>query len=100
MHESKNVRLGCCDCHGGDPCATTKEAAHVHPKFPDVFKSSRNPERTYAILNLEYPQFLRFINPVNYRHAAKTCGTACCHPQEAQIYLNSVAAYSTMAPHS
>src|SRR5947209_8123311 len=35
MHESKNVRLGCCDCHGGDPCATTKEAAHIHPRFPE-----------------------------------------------------------------
>src|ERR1700678_4040775 len=41
MHESKNVRLGCIDCHGGDPAAATKEQAHVHPWFPERWPGSR-----------------------------------------------------------
>lgn len=31
MHESKAVKIGCTDCHGGNALATTMEAAHVHP---------------------------------------------------------------------
>jgi hypothetical protein len=100
MHESKNVRLGCIDCHGGCATATTKEEAHVHPRYPDVFKSSRNPERTYAILNLENPEFVRFINPGDYRHCDKTCGTAGCHPQEVEFNRKSIMAHSAMVPGS
>ncbi|HEY2826565.1 MAG TPA: hypothetical protein VGJ04_03110, partial [Pirellulales bacterium] len=49
MHNKPTVRLGCCDCHGGDPIANTKECAHVHPWFPDAWPSSANPVRTYTL---------------------------------------------------
>src|SRR5205809_488439 len=42
-HFKATVRLGCCDCHGGDPTASDKQHAHVQPHFPDVWTSSANP---------------------------------------------------------
>src|SRR5262249_41655880 len=42
-----SVHLGCVDCHGGDPNATTKEHAHVAPRFADAWRSSANPIRSY-----------------------------------------------------
>jgi hypothetical protein len=33
-HGKDTVRLGCTDCHGGDPCATDKNLAHVRPRLP------------------------------------------------------------------
>jgi hypothetical protein len=35
-----DVGVGCADCHGGDPAATTKEQAHVKARFPEVWKST------------------------------------------------------------
>jgi hypothetical protein len=81
-HVKDTVHLGCCDCHGGDPSATTKEQAHVFPRFPDAWPSSANPVRSYALLNHESPEFIRFVNPGDLRVAALSCGTAGCHPRE------------------
>lgn len=81
-HFKKTVRLGCCDCHGGDPAATTKNAAHAHPRFPDAWPSSANPVRSYTLLNHESPEFVRFINPGDLRIAHISCGTMNCHPRE------------------
>ncbi len=100
MHESKNVRLGCVDCHGGNPCATTKEEAHIHPRFPQMWPTSRNPERTYALLNAEKPEFVRFINPGDFRAMYKSCGTAGCHPQECEFNAKSLMAHDAMVPGS
>src|SRR5262249_52205156 len=97
---SKNVRLGCVDCHGGNGCATTKDAAHVHPRFPEAWPSSANPERTYALLNLESPDFVRFVNPGDFRAMAKSCGTAGCHPKECEFNRKSIMAHSAMVPGS
>src|SRR5262245_24590981 len=80
MHNGA-VNLGCVDCHGGDagvrlaPEASkgssgyeeAKRQAHVRPRFPDRWKSSANPERSYALLNRESPEFIRFINPGDLR---------------------------------
>src|SRR5262245_26295086 len=52
-HGKTTVRLGCCDCHGGNPAAASKEAAHIFPRFPDAWPSSANPVRTYTLLNHE-----------------------------------------------
>src|SRR5262249_15201525 len=76
------VRLGCVDCHGGDPHATTKEQAHVAPRFPSAWPSSANPVRSYALLNHERPEFVRFVNPGDLRVAHLSCGTMGCHPKE------------------
>jgi hypothetical protein len=81
-HSQATVHLGCCDCHGGDPTATDKNRAHVLPRFPEVWRSSANPVRSYTVLNHERPEFIRFVNPGDLRVAHISCGTAGCHPAE------------------
>ena len=44
-------------------CATTKHEAHVHPKHPEAWPGSANPQRSYTLLNHESPEFVRFVNP-------------------------------------
>ncbi|WP_156254570.1 LVIVD repeat-containing protein [Sandarakinorhabdus oryzae] len=93
MHAPKSVVLGCTDCHGGDPkiiapaalaatdpnYAKLRDEAHVLPMFPESwhFPSSANPKRSYTLLNREAPQFVRFVNPSDYRAARDACGA--CH---------------------
>jgi hypothetical protein len=81
-HYKETVRLGCCDCHGGDPRQVSKELAHVAPRFPDVWRTSANPVRSYTVLNHESPEFIRFVNPGDLRIAHISCGTSSCHPKE------------------
>ncbi len=48
------------------------EQAHVSARFPKAWGgSSRNPERSYTLLNRESPEFLRFVNPGDLRVAAE-----------------------------
>jgi hypothetical protein len=93
MHTSDAVVLGCIDCHGGNPqvrgnpeldfehpeYVAARDAAHVLPTLPESwhFPSSANPERSYSLLNREAPEFLRFVNPSDYRVAREACGA--CH---------------------
>ena len=93
MHTSSAVRLGCVDCHGGnasvrgdsslehdDPLyVSARDRAHVLPKYPDSwhFPSSANPKQSYALLNKESPEFIKFNNPSDYRVAREACGA--CH---------------------
>ncbi|MBM3600199.1 MAG: hypothetical protein FJX35_18505 [Alphaproteobacteria bacterium] len=93
MHINPAVVLGCTDCHGGDaavtrPPATEKghalyrtaqDKAHVQPRFPKDWKhpSSANPVRSYTLLNRESPEYIRFVNPSDYRIAREACGA--CH---------------------
>jgi hypothetical protein len=93
MHAPKSVVLGCTDCHGGDAkivapgglAATDanymklRDDAHVLPMFPESwhFPSSANPKRSYTLLNRESPEFVRFVNPSDYRAARDACGS--CH---------------------
>jgi len=90
MHPQRSVVLGCTDCHGGDATAVTsdydpgsaefleaKARAHVQPSMPETWKNKRNEERTYALLNLESPEYVRFVNPSDYRVAEEACGA--CH---------------------
>ena len=98
MHANPAVKLGCTDCHGGNsdvfnptPGQTShaksgsyfdaREEAHVLPKYPDTwhYPHSANPERTYTLLNKEAPEFVRFVNPSDYRIAEEACGA--CHQQ-------------------
>src|SRR5690349_2230520 len=89
MHTNPAVVLGCTDCHGGDARVVRAEGskeyfaamakAHVLPRYPSEWRwpSSANPERSYTLLNRESPEFIRFINPGDYRVAEETCGA--CH---------------------
>lgn len=93
MHVSVNVPLGCTDCHGGnavvkreanlDPANSgyqqLKEQAHVPPRdkaFWSAFAGA-NPPQTYSKINSEDPDYLRFINPSDYRVVREACGA--CH---------------------
>jgi hypothetical protein len=93
MHTSPGVILGCADCHGGNPAVfvgknappgsaeyrQALDAAHVRPRFPEAwnYPSSVKPARTYTLLNKESPEFIRFLNPSDYRVARQACGA--CH---------------------
>lgn len=101
MHRNPAVKLGCTDCHGGDssvfnpdsghgsishakegtPYADARNEAHVLPMYPKAwhFPHSANPERSYTLLNREAPEFVRFMNPSDYRIADEACGA--CHQQ-------------------
>ncbi len=57
MHDKETVRLGCCDCHGGNPCAVTKDEAHVFPRFPAAWPSKCQPS---AKLHAPQPRIPRF----------------------------------------
>jgi hypothetical protein len=95
MHNNlETVRLGCSDCHGGDPCATTKEAAHVPAVFAEVWASSANPVRSYALLNYESPEFIRFVNPGDLRVAHISCGG--CHAREVLQVKKSMMTHGAM----
>src|SRR6478735_51017 len=61
-HFKETVRIGCTDCHGGNAQAGDKQGAHVAPKYPEAWGTTANPVRTYALLNHESPEFVRFVN--------------------------------------
>lgn len=110
MHANDAVVLGCTDCHGGDAevrkpegsekgDSTYREAlkqAHVLPRYPDAWNwpSSRNPKRTYTLLNKESPEFVRFMNPSDYRVAEKACGS--CHMPQIMATQRSLMATGAM----
>jgi hypothetical protein len=77
MHRTPAMVLGCTDCHGGDATATVKERAHVLPRYPSSWPSAANPKQSYTLLNREAPEFVRFVNPSDYRVAREACGA--CH---------------------
>ncbi|WP_066558982.1 hypothetical protein [Croceicoccus bisphenolivorans] len=93
MHASPAVVLSCTNCHGGDSAIqaapewphdgidymAAMKAAHVLPKYPAGWNwpSSANPERSYALLAKESPEFVRFVNPSDYRVVRDACGA--CH---------------------
>jgi len=76
--------LDCVDCHGGDRNATTKSLAHVTTSvsFNPSSPGGRLPGgrilrgATLAELDELDPALLQFLNPSDYRIAARTCGSA------------------------
>ncbi len=67
--------------HSNEPPAYTsaRERAHVLPSYPGGwhYPDSANPERTYTLLNREAREFVRFVNPSDFRVADESCGA--CH---------------------
>lgn len=91
--------LSCTYCHGGNPFAKTKEEAHVRPRFPERWQrdgkpTSSNPERTNVLLARESREFVRFINPGDFRVASVTC--ASCHEAETEAASNSMMRHGAM----
>jgi hypothetical protein len=92
--------LSCTTCHGGNPAATTEEEAHVQPKYPkewgckDGKCSSANPERTNTLLAKESSEFVRFINPGDFRAVRQACGE--CHADESREVPRSMMAHGAM----
>ena len=111
MHANPAViLLGCTDCHGGDVARTkppgtaatdpayvaARDAAHVLPRYPEAWKfpSSANPEQSYTLLNREAREFIRFVNPGDYRVARDACGA--CHLPTIQAAERSLMSTSAM----
>lgn len=110
MHGNPGVQLGCTDCHGGDSSVTLgantakdsrvykddRDRAHVLPRYPKSwhYPSSANPKRSYTLLNRESSEFVRFVNPSDYRVADKACGA--CHQDIIEASRRSLHATSAM----
>ncbi|MDY7098772.1 MAG: hypothetical protein SXU28_11590 [Pseudomonadota bacterium] len=110
MHTTPAVRLGCTDCHGGDAnvrgnsqlphdhpdYVAARDKAHVLPKYPKSWHwpSSANPKRSYALLNKESPEYVKFVNPSDYRVAREACGS--CHIQAIESAERSIMATGAM----
>jgi hypothetical protein len=93
-HKKGTVNLGCIDCHGGNASTDVKERAHIMPRFPDAWRSSANPVRSYTLLNHESPEFVRFVNPGDLRIAHISCGG--CHQEEIQQSRTSMMTHGCM----
>ena len=110
MHTpTADLRIGCADCHGGDPSVIAtglevdaesydeaRDRAHVLPRYPETwhFPHSANPKHSYALLNKEAPEFIRFVNPSDYRVARESCGS--CHMREILAAERSMMATGAM----
>lgn len=123
MHSNPGVVLACTDCHGGneqvvwngvlpqtpsghdydenhhrwpEDFQAQMDLAHVLPRYPNSwhYPSSANPPRSYTLLNREAPEFVRFINPGDYRVAEEACGA--CHQPIINAAKRSLMATSAM----
>lgn len=73
------------------------QEAHVLPRFPEAWNypgGSALPERTYTLLNRESREFVRFMNPSDYRVAKLACGA--CHMEIIHKAKRSLMATNTM----
>ncbi len=66
----------------------------AHAPHVEALYGSRIPENTYALLNQESPEFIRFINPGDLRVAAYACGA--CHAKEVANVPHSMMAHGSM----
>ena len=73
---------------------TAVDSAHVLPRYPSHFPTSANPPGSFADLNKEAPEFVRFINPGDLRIAREACGA--CHLPIIQASERSLMATSAM----
>ena len=110
MHKSTAVVLGCVDCHGGNASVVAtdisnhnapsyiaaRDKAHVLPQYPKAWHwpSSANPKRSYTLLNKEAPEYVRFVNPSDYRVAREACGA--CHMEVIEAAERSIMATGAM----
>ena len=106
MHVSEGVILGCTDCHGGNAGVRVPEGmrrgslqhtltlAQAHVLARDRPPTTGNPVRSYTWANRERPEYLRFVNPGDYRVARESCGA--CHADIVQAAERSLMATAAM----
>lgn len=110
MHDSPAVNLACVDCHGGNTeiskpgnakkgevdYRAAQDRAHVLPRYPEDwnYPSSANPKESYTLLNRESPEYVRFVNPSDYRVARQACGA--CHLELIEAAERSLMSTSAM----
>ncbi|MEI7458160.1 MAG: hypothetical protein WCK15_02060 [Pirellula sp.] len=94
MHPPNTVSIGCTDCHGGNANDFSKKGAHIQPRYPEMWTTSANPVRSYALLNHESPEFVRFANPGDLRVAHIACGQ--CHANEVLQLRKSIMTHGCM----
>ncbi|MEQ9641316.1 MAG: hypothetical protein RIM84_14925 [Alphaproteobacteria bacterium] len=72
------------------------EEAHVLPSYPQGwhYPSSANPKHSYTLLNREAPEFVRFVNPSDYRIVHEACGA--CHLQDIEAAKRSLMSTGAM----
>src|SRR5262249_41627667 len=74
---------------GSSAYADLRDRAHVLPRYPNSWgKTGANPERTYTLLNREAPEFIRFMNPSDYRVVREACGA--CHTEIIEAAVRSL----------
>jgi hypothetical protein len=90
----EELDIGCADCHGGDPTETTnKYKAHVLPRNRKP-EETYNPTRTNADWNKESDEYIRFVNPGDFRAADVACGK--CHEREVMWAKKSMMTHGGM----
>src|SRR5262245_49958066 len=99
MHLDGDDELGisCIDCHGGNAREfTDKDKAHVLPSPDGVFKVGKtaNVERVSADWLKESDEYIRFINPGDFRSADRSCGE--CHGREVAWMKKSMMTHGGM----
>ena len=108
MHPTGTVRLGCVDCHGGDPSVRSapgltaadaayqvaRQNAHPKPRTPFLWQTAANPVRAYTEWLRESPEYVQFVNPGDLRVADRTCGG--CHASEVQRVRTSMMTHGAM----
>lgn len=93
----ETVQLSCVDCHGGDGTQKEMAKAHILPR-QKMFASSANPKSSYAALNFESPEFIRFMNPSDLRVAEQVCGD--CHGDIVKSVRKSIMALNPLVPNA
>jgi hypothetical protein len=110
MHTTGTVRLGCTDCHGGDPAIQppsgtksgdapydqAKKQAHPKPHDAGMWRSSANPVRPFTNWLKESKEYIKFVNPGDLRVAEETCGSSGCHAREVRAVQTSMMTHGAM----
>ncbi|CAN5633213.1 hypothetical protein BH10ACI3_BH10ACI3_13930 [soil metagenome] len=101
LNEGRDAQdLTCTSCHGGNPAAITQKDAHVQPRFPKEWGckngecSSKNPERSNILIAKESREFVRFVNPGDFRVISQSCGE--CHSDQNRKVSQGMMAHGAM----
>jgi hypothetical protein len=111
MHPTSStgtVRIGCADCHGGNPSIrlpqgsssgdaaylNAKRSAHPKARVPSLWPTAANPVRAYTDWLRESPEYIQFVNPGDLRVADRACGS--CHAAEVQRVRTSMMTHGAM----